>query len=210
MDDQLKNVTAVLFDLYGTLVQIGAPRKPYRQLLSILANNGRQPQPDDGRRLMSCGVDLEGAAAMFGRSLIPSEMAVLRQDLSIELASIAPVAGAIETIVGLKEIGIRVGICSNLAVPYAAPALKLLPSLDAYAWSFEVGAVKPDREIYEYACKALGTSPENVLMVGDTLVADYEGPRAFGMQARLLRADGGSGCLPNISEVENLLRIART
>lgn len=48
-------------------------------------------------------------------------------------------------LLALKKLNVRIGLCSNLASPYEPPGDALLPfRLYAYAWSFEVGAVKPD------------------------------------------------------------------
>jgi FMN phosphatase YigB (HAD superfamily) len=45
----------------------------------------------------------------------------------------------------------------------------------------QVGALKPDRRIFQWTCEALGIEPGDALMIGDTLHADYEGARAVGM-----------------------------
>lgn len=75
-------------------------------------------------------------------------------------------------------------MCSNLAADNAKPLTTLLQTqLDAYVWSFEAGAMKPDPLIYAHACGALDYTPAEVLMVGDTLAADLESPRACGMQS---------------------------
>jgi HAD superfamily hydrolase (TIGR01549 family) len=87
----------------------------------------------------------------------------------------------------LQRRGIKIALCSNLAEPYAAPIQRLLPvQLDAYAWSFERKAMKPDRALYEEVCEMLDCAPKQVLMVGDTQLADVDGPRRAGMQAILL------------------------
>ena len=84
----------------------------------------------------------------------------------------------------LQRQGLQLGLCSNLAKPYAPPVLSLLPfELDAYAWSFEVGAVKPYHRIYSTVWQSLALSPGEVLMVGDTYEADCLGPRRVGMHA---------------------------
>ena len=170
------------FDVYGTLVHIGDPRRPYRRLLSALNDMGRAPRKDDGARLMSTDVGLAEAAEMLGMTLPGDVLQELTVDLNAELASIGLFEDAIPAIRLLKDRGFCIGLCSNLAGPYAKPVEALLPPLDAYAWSFAVGAVKPEPRMYSYLCDALGASPEGVLMVGDTLSADYEGPRSFGMQ----------------------------
>ncbi|MPS78650.1 MAG: hypothetical protein E2591_11295 [Achromobacter sp.] len=68
---------------------------------------------------------------------------------------------------------------------------ELLPMLNAYAMSYDAGAVKPQPRIYQFLLKKLGCIADEVLFVGDTVVADLEEPRAFGMQACLLNRSAG-------------------
>ncbi|WP_353505996.1 HAD family hydrolase [Variovorax arabinosiphilus] len=82
----------------------------------------------------------------------------------------------------------------------------LLPKLDAYAWSFEVGAVKPEPRMYAHLCEALDARPEQVVMIGDILSADYEGPIAYGMQACHLARKNISAAKAQISTLAHLQR----
>ncbi len=52
--------------------------------------------------------------------------------------------------------------------------------------SFELGAVKPDREIFETAVTRVGVEPERVLFLDDNLL-NVEGARAVGLQAEQAR-----------------------
>ena len=183
MKRELSGIKAVAFDVYGTLVQIKDPRRPYRRLLSTLSDMGRPPRVDDGARVMSADVGLAEAAELLGMVLPSDVLGELQADLDAELASVSLFEDVLPAIRSLKARGIRVGLCSNLAGPYAAPVEALLPKLDAYVWSFVVGAVKPEPRMYAHLCDALELRPEQVVMIGDTLSADYEGPIAHGMQA---------------------------
>ncbi len=201
-------VQAVAFDVYGTLVHIGDPRRPYRRLLSALNEMGRAPRTDDGARVMSADVGLAEAAQLLGMTLSSDLLRELTADLDAELASVSLFEDAIPAIQLLKDRGLRIGLCSNLAGPYAKPVQALLPQLDAYAWSFAAGAVKPTHRMYSYLCDALDASPEQVLMVGDTLSADYEGPRSFGMQACHLarkRTSEAKVWISTLMEIEPLI-----
>ena len=51
-------------------------------------------------------------------------------------------------------------------------AVGLGRSIDSYSRSFEVGAQKPDRAIYQHALRGLGQLAEQVLMVGDRAAPD--------------------------------------
>jgi len=184
-------VKAILFDVYGTLAEIGDKRAPFRRLLQIGARQGRQPGSDDARTLMAQPLGLQDAAALLGIRLSEAEHAQLAADLNAEIASIASFADTLPTLQALQGRGYKLGLCSNLALDYAAPIMAALPfRLDAYTWSFEAAAIKPDPAIYAQACRQLGCAPAEVLMVGDTVDADVEGPRGFGMQALLLDRKG--------------------
>ncbi|KRA74490.1 hypothetical protein ASD78_13585 [Lysobacter sp. Root667] len=183
-------IRAVVFDVYGTLVRIGERRAPYRALLARMEAAGRARQAGDAAVIMSRDLDLVGAAALLGADLSAPELAALERDLQAELASVRLFPDSLTVLQALAARGLKLGLCSNLAAPYAAPVLRLLPALDAYAWSFEVGAIKPEPAIYAHVCRQLGCEPGQVLMVGDTPEADLHGPRRYGMRSLLLRREG--------------------
>lgn len=201
-------VKAILFDVYGTLVEIRDKRAPFRQLIQIGVRQGRKPSPDDAALIMGRPLGLREAADLLGIRLTDADRERLESDLRAELASIAPFADTLHALLELKRRGFKLGLCSNLASDYAAPVVAALPfALDAHAWSFEAAAVKPAPGIYAYACRQLDCAPSEVLMVGDTLEADVRGPRAYGMQALLLdrRQDEG-GALSSLSALGDLVR----
>ncbi|MDQ9172459.1 HAD family hydrolase [Oxalobacteraceae bacterium R-40] len=203
-------ITAVVFDVYGTLVEIRDRRRPYARLLQWLAESGRVPRQSDARRLMSTACDLAGTARLFGVELSATALASLENDLAAELASVALYPDVIETLTVLRQAGIRLGVCSNLAAPYATPVLELLPfTLEAYAWSFELGTVKPDPAIYRAVCQQLDCVPHETLFVGDTLAADYEGPRAIGMPSLHLARKGPSQAEHSIATLAEVPMIVR-
>lgn len=180
-------VQAVLFDVYGTLFEIGERRAPYRRLLQLGVRQGRKACSTDTGTLMSRPVGLAQAARLLGIDLTDAQLEQLEAELALELASVTPFADALPALHALRDAGVKLGLCSNLAMDYTAPVLAQLPfELDAYCWSFEAGAIKPEPAIYAHACRQLACAPGNVLMVGDTFKADVAGPRAFGMQALLL------------------------
>ena len=77
-------------------------------------------------------------------------------------------------------------LCSNLAMPYGKIVSSLLPPLDAYAWSYEVSAIKPEPKIYQSLIDQIDCQASEVLFIGDTALADFTGPTTFGMSARLI------------------------
>ncbi len=175
-------IKAVAFDVFGTLVNIDRPTRPFRKLVRLLHEAGRPRQRDDGIRAMSSAIDLRQAAHLFGGMISADALSALETELREEIESITLFPDAVPTLLALKARGIKVALCSNLAAPYGPPVLDLLPfQPDFCAWSYEAGAVKPQPEIYQYLCEGIACQPDEVLMIGDTIEADMIGPRKFGM-----------------------------
>ena len=168
----------IIFDVFGTLItQPGRRIDGYSRLFSA----ERLP-------FMTRNVDIEVFAEELGREhLLP----LIKHELADEMAAFVLFNDVSATLRELRAEGWAIGLCSNLAKPYGAAVLALLPGLDAYVFSYEVGAKKPDPIIYQAACSAMNCRPGDVLFVGDSRKADFEGPRAFGMQARLIDRKGG-------------------
>jgi len=179
------DVQAVIFDAFGTLCRITDLRQPFHRLINLGEGTGFWAAR---KALMTQPFELREGAVALGLDPKPEVMEALESALTAELASIELYPEVHDVLAALRERGIKLAVASNLAKPYAAPLLALLPfELDAYAWSFEVGYLKPDRRIFNWTCKRLGVAPENTLMIGDTLIADYQGAQAAGMQAIHLR-----------------------
>lgn len=86
----------------------------------------------------------------------------------------------------LREKGHRVSMLSNLA-PYNTAAIeKKFPKFFEYGcrpfFSYELGYLKPDARIYQAACEALQTTPEQCVFIDD-LAENVAGARAVGMTA---------------------------
>jgi FMN phosphatase YigB (HAD superfamily) len=76
-------------------------------------------------------------------------------------------------------------------MPYGKVVSSLLPPLNAYAWSYEVVAVKLELQIYQYLIDKLECHAKDVLFIGDTPLADYIGSNKFGMSAHLIDRKNG-------------------
>lgn len=200
---------AVLFDVYGTLVEIPDPRRPFRELLRLAME--RDPRLDRrrcARELMTAPVSLQSAASGLGLRLSASEQAFLEESLAADLNSARLFPDVIDALTVLREMGVRIGLCSNLAHPYVAPALRLLSSyVDAHVWSCEAGFIKPEREIYLLSAVELGVTPDKVLMVGDNVEADVNGPVSAGMRAVLIRRTQTGAAEPCVTSLDGVFRL---
>lgn len=143
-------------------------------------------------------VPVEVFAAELGRSHLAH---VIRRELDEELAGLRLYPEVDLALRRLRAANKRLVVCSNLAREYGPAVRALLPGVDAYVFSFEVGAAKPQPAIYATACQAVGCAPGQVVFVGDSKRCDFEGPQAFGMQARWLNRRGGQSLLDVLEDL---------
>ena len=183
--------SVIIFDVFGTLVKIGERRSPYRKLIKWLKENERQPKPDDAKFIMSQNLSFTELVKLLGINIPDQLLQELEHDLNDELQSIVLYEDTLSTLEELKKLGFRLALCSNLAMPYGKVVSSLLPNIDTYAWSYEVGAIKPESQIYQYLIDQLECRAKDVLFIGDTPLADYSGPNEFGMSARLIDRKNG-------------------
>jgi HAD superfamily hydrolase (TIGR01549 family) len=194
-------ISAVVFDAFGTVLNLQTKLHPFRQLLKEGMTCGRRASPSDVRLLMSSPWSLKEAADQIGIRVSPIRLRELEDDLAREVASITPFQDGVEAVALLRAEGVRVGICSNLCEPYGSAVLQAFPDLDGYAFSYQIGAMKPDAMIYQSICNALQVTPghlfgdqhDQIAMVGDSPKCDQDGPRAVGMLGFHLDRSGRGG-----------------
>lgn len=201
-------IKAIVFDAYGTLVTIRDPRHPYKKLLEALRQGSRAPSEEDGARIMSTACAFAEIPRLLGTTVADAQMVALERDLQAELRSIVLFPEVTDTLTALRQAGFKLAVCSNLAQPYAAPIKKLLPALDAYAWSFEIGAIKPDPKIYRAVAAMLQLESHEILFVGDSIEADYWGPKRIGMRSLHLARDGAAGAGQSITDLSLLCELS--
>ncbi|HCS64879.1 MAG TPA: haloacid dehalogenase [Cellvibrio sp.] len=190
-----ENPKVVIFDLYGTLVKFGVMHHPFRQLLKWARENGRKPKPDDARTLMTVNGDVPALVAALGIDAPDALLKQIQLHIQEELSSLTLYDDVIPTLTAIRRHNIPIAICSNLAFPYGK-AIDLLPEGQQLTrgLSYETGFIKPESGIYHAIICQLHVRPEECLFVGDTLLADYEGPRQFGMHAyHLVRGTPSTG-----------------
>ncbi|SHN59886.1 HAD family hydrolase [Desulfovibrio litoralis] len=174
-------IKAILFDAFGTLCEIRNKQNPYKPIIRAWSLGVAAAY----QTLMTKDISETELAIEAGCSA--EELKKIQAGVQTEITSMClyPVLQSI------KERNLKWGIVSNLATPYAAPLLKLLPfQPDVCAWSFTTGYRKPEEGIYAYACEKLGLGFNDCLMVGDSLENDYNMPKKLGMQARYLKRSG--------------------
>ena len=198
---------AVIFDLYGTLVD--ELRYPLRQevtyqrtMSEIAAILG--VRIEDFRRVWSDTSHRRNVGEMRPTSAILADLCgVLDVDVSKEQLeraaavrleyirrSLIPRDGVLETLSRLGDGGLKTGLMSNCisdtsdlwsSTPFA-------DRFDAVLLSCDVGMRKPDPGIYALACNRLGVEPNDCLFIGDGGSGELTGATNVGMDAVLIRA----------------------
>ncbi|MBC8739748.1 HAD family hydrolase [Paraburkholderia sp. UCT31] len=198
-------VKAVAFDCFGTLVHFSLPPEAFAR---VLESRRRHDLP--ARDVMRRRWTLFEAAEAFEANLGDAELLALQERLDAEIASVELFPETRDTLLTLREQGYRVAVCSNLAMPYARAVDRLVSDLiDARTWSFNVGATKPSPVIYSALCESVRCPPAEVLMVGDSLHADYQGALDAGLAAlHLVRTGSPSGMhqVRTLAEVPAMLK----
>lgn len=177
----------IVFDAFGTLVKIGESRSPYRKLMKWLKSNGRKPSAQDAKIIMSNSVDIAQLSRLFGAELPEQLLKEITNDLELELSTIELYEDTVPTLQILKESSFKIALCSNLAMPYGEQLRKLLPDFfDAVVFSYEVGAIKPEHQIYKMIQAHFGCDFPEMLFIGDHPILDVETPISLRMKARLI------------------------
>ena len=87
----------------------------------------------------------------------------------------------------LRRAGIRTSILSNLPAPLGENlrATKgFLEHFDQVTFSYELGVIKPEPDIYHYSVRGLAVAPEEALFLDDR-PENVEGARAIGLHAEV-------------------------
>ena len=194
-------ISAIVLDAFGTIVRISERTNPYAALLKEGHRQGLALAPDSTRFVMTANLSLDRVADHLGIELSPLKRAELNDLLGQELSSVEPYPDGLAAIECLQEVGVVIGICSNLAQPYGPVIRKAFPRVQCHAFSYEVGVMKPEPSIYLAMCREMGletshAEPENaqarsgVVMIGDSRKCDRDGPTAVGIEGYYLDRSG--------------------
>ncbi|MCT8088720.1 HAD family hydrolase [Acinetobacter sp. C_4_1] len=178
----------IIFDVFGTLIKIKSGRSPYRKLMIWLKENGRKPHANDAKLIRSNNVNIQQLAALFGYAITKQLLNEIKEDFQEELKTIELYEDTVSTLQNLKERGYKIALCSNLARPYGEQLKKLIPDLfDFIVFSYEVGYIKPEQQIYEMIQTHFNCDMAEMLFIGDHPILDVEKPLSLGMSARLIQ-----------------------
>jgi putative hydrolase of the HAD superfamily len=121
----------------------------------------------------------------------------------------APFPDTVPALRDLRAAGVKLVAASNWDVSLHEQLERtgLEPLLDGALSSAEVGAPKPDPEIFARALALAGVRPEEALHVGDDIEADVAGALAAGLEPVLIDRDGSLAPPPGVRRIASLAEL---
>jgi putative hydrolase of the HAD superfamily len=192
---------AVIFDLYGTLIDKLSLRG-YKEDLRRMASALSVP-PDDFIRLWFDTQNERGLGIFQSHEdnikYICNKLGRHAGDAQIEHAvqtyfkytadSVKLRPHAIEVLTHLKADGYKTGLITDCSasIPRIFSDIAFAPLIDVAIFSCSAGIQKPDPRIYRLAVKRLAVEPEACLYIGDGDDNELTGAVNVGMHAVLIR-----------------------
>jgi putative hydrolase of the HAD superfamily len=107
---------------------------------------------------------------------------VARMDIETIQKCVEFYPGATDALAALRSTGFLLGLISNATATtaFVLGPLHMRDRLDKLVFSYEVGAVKPDRAIFDRALERSGARPEESLFVGDGANHELDAARELG------------------------------
>ena len=221
---------AVIFDLYGTLVDNpegpGLKLEAYNRALEETASALGMPTEEFaqlwrntvGLRMTGVYPSTEGYIIHLCHELGINPGAdqlahASRMRLEQIRGQLVPRRDSLETLTELRVIGYRIGLISDCTWETASlwSETPLAPLIDAAILSCQVGVRKPASRIYELACVQLGVVPGRCLYVGDGASDELAGAARMEMEPIRIRVpyerrpdDAQSWNGPGISELKQV------
>lgn len=192
---------AVIFDLFGTLVDIFS-REGYYSVISEMVSILKAPKDDFLKLWMETAPrrvigDFPDLVANLEYICTELKIPVTKSQLNLArwvrydyvALAMAPRLDAIETLSRLKSDGLKIGLVSNCSTepPVIWPHTTFAPFFDAAIFSSATGLQKPDPKIYLLATEKLGVEPQDCLYVGDGDNNELTGAAALGMHPVLIK-----------------------
>jgi putative hydrolase of the HAD superfamily len=217
-------IRAITIDALGTLLELLPPAPRLQAELRALGvevsleQAGRAMKAEIGfyRGHLWMGRDAAGLAALRRRCAeVLHEALDLELDLGATegalLAAIRfePFPDAVPALRALRAAGVKLVAASNwdVSLHEQLDRTGLTPLLDGALSSAEVGAPKPDPEIFTRALALAGARPDEALHVGDDLEADVGGALAAGLEPVLIDRDGSLAPPPGVRRIASLAEL---
>jgi putative hydrolase of the HAD superfamily len=191
---------AVIFDLYGTLVNdfassVGQLHAEFVRTLGV--------PPDSFMKLWRETTEMRviGAFQTVEASIeyvcnlldVPITMEQLTRAVEIRLElirrTLTPRPDALETLARIRNNGYKISLLSNcsIEIPIVWPETAFADLVDSAIFSSRERLKKPDPRIYRLACDRLGMKPEDCLYIADGENYELAAAAKVGLHPLLLR-----------------------
>ncbi|MCG6552795.1 MAG: HAD family hydrolase [Candidatus Magnetominusculus sp. LBB02] len=183
----MRKLKGIFFDVGSTLV-MGPNLSPNKEIAAMI-------------NLQGMDTDTIGKIIMVKELKGPSDVIKFIAGLNIDNGGVlesgiarlwerqendaVEITGATQTVMSLKRMGYKLGIISDIWVPYYNSVKKACPeiiaAIDSATLSFKEGLKKPDTLLYKRALQSLDLAPDEAVMVGDSYISDIEPAMKLGM-----------------------------
>lgn len=228
----VSSIEAVAFDFFDTLAFHRDGRGRGRVLYEYLEMHGLAPAPWEHQALYDVFEfhDVEYSPAASSRAHEQYRHRIARRvfdrlAVAASEADVARHASALWEILGpecfaifpevldalrmLRAEGLPLVVISNWqsGLRHYCHALGIADFFDHIIGSADFGVEKPDARIFHEGAGSLGVRPDQLLHVGDSYDADYQGGEAAGLQVVLIARKGPTA--PRVRAVSNLMDLAK-
>ncbi|HXI32127.1 MAG TPA: HAD-IA family hydrolase [Vicinamibacterales bacterium] len=196
----LARPTAVLFDLFHTLVSVPAPAAvgelPVGQHLGVCPLEWQRRYHDDDVEGRCVGRVTDSFEAMrrVAHSIDPTvpeariRAAIESRRRCFEIGFVQVEPGMLDALDRLRAAGIRLALVSDAGADDVEswPRSPLRDRFDAVLFSYALGVRKPDARIYAAALAAVNARAADAIFVGDGGSDEHRGARAIGLRTVLV------------------------
>lgn len=208
---------AVLFDFWGTLVQQGT-YSPLKQTYRLMRARLRFGDFVERFERVTMTKPYDDQVAMFQAAFealnIPAKGWLIDKLIGVwnkNKLLARPYPETMEVLQQLKQKGIKIAIVSNTpktSVDGILEKFGMDKLFDAVCFSYEVGFLKTDPELFQAALDKLGVAKEDAVMVGDSLETDIAGAEKAGVLPVLIDRKGTrdyANKIKSLTEIEQFL-----
>jgi putative hydrolase of the HAD superfamily len=194
---------AVIFDFFGTLVY----NRPWGDEMNAAVAEALNVPVDGFLRewaktaharttgaYPSVGDNIEQVCRTLGVAITPAQVeraVAIRLDYTRR--NIVSKEGAMELVRRVRAMGLKIGLLSNCTpeVPVIWREMPFCPLFDDAVFSCDVGMAKPKQEIFELACRRLGTAAQCCVYAADNVDGELDVALTCGLYpVRLLPSEG--------------------
>ena len=191
---------AVIFDLYGTLVDdfassVGQMHAEFVKALAVPSEPFMKlwRQTTEMRVIgafQTVEASIEYVCSLLGAPLTAEQLTrAVEIRLQLVRGTLSPRPGALKTLARLKNEDYKIGLLSNcsIEIPIVWPETVFADLFDSAIFSSREGLKKPDPRIFLLACERLGVIPEHCLYIADGENHELAAAAKVGLHPVLLR-----------------------